>query len=501
VKLYKSGSFIYYEDGSDEYVGSEQDLQFRDHQNGDVTIWFYQNRGREHKTFSEGLFAITDVLDIDGNAYGTTVKDITDGLNIGVDINIPNGIDGLLDVGNSSSTPLVAGDTFPGVSVDSLNYGMVIINIKTDQNSAINGLDIQFSSDNVNWDHSDVFTIISNGGKVFTFQTVARYMRVRYTNGPVTQGFFRLQTILKPSYVKPSSHRIADSLSGQDDAELVKSILSGEDEDNVFQNVKTTRDGALTITDNSNGLAISEGLVTGKSPLHKFGIAPDFDTSDLVVTIWDGADDAGIDQMEYIFSTTDDIDSLISTDNTDAVDIVVIGLDINYNEIEQTIALTGQVRAPLTTPLLRVYRMYNDGAVDLGGVVSCYVDGPVSSGVVNNSADVRALIRPPNNQTLMAVYTVPAGKTAYLREWYGNIAGSKKTSNYIFTLRVRVFGKIFRTVHVSALSDSGTSYIQHLFEEPPIALEKSDILLTCELTEVVTGAGVAAGFDIVLVDD
>jgi hypothetical protein len=80
VRLYKNEAFIYYEDGDNKYWGSQEDLQFKDLGNGDVTIWFYQNRGREHKTFSQGTFPITDVLDENDNPYGNTVDDIINGI-------------------------------------------------------------------------------------------------------------------------------------------------------------------------------------------------------------------------------------------------------------------------------------------------------------------------------------------------------------------------------------------------------------------------------------
>ena len=57
------------------------------------------------------------------------------------------------------------------------------------------------------------------------------------------------------------------------------------------------------------GLDISRGLIAGQSLVHKFGNAPDFDTTDGEVTIWDGAEDgASWEKMVYTYSNQTDRD-------------------------------------------------------------------------------------------------------------------------------------------------------------------------------------------------
>lgn len=157
-------------------------------------------------------------------------------------------IDGYISETNSSTLTLTSGSVFTGTAVDTLNYGMIVVSLKSDQASATDGLSVEFSIDGTNWDHTDIFTIAANTGKTFTFQTVARFMRVIYTNGGVNQTFFRLQTTLKPVYVKPSSHRIKDSISGEDDGELVKAIITGENPGGSFVNFKSTTAGNFKVS-------------------------------------------------------------------------------------------------------------------------------------------------------------------------------------------------------------------------------------------------------------
>ena len=150
----------------------------------------------------------------------------------------------MVDEGNSTSDPLQAGVTFTGESIDILDYSVVGIAVYSDVVSAEDGLCIEFSTDGTNWDHCDHFTIAADTGKTFGFQPVAKYLRVRYINGPIdAQTEFRLQVLLHKTYVKPSSHRIADPISGQDDAELVKAVATGKNPAGDWINGQFTQAG------------------------------------------------------------------------------------------------------------------------------------------------------------------------------------------------------------------------------------------------------------------
>jgi hypothetical protein len=102
----------------------------------------------------------------------------------------------------------------------------------------------------------------------------------------------------------------------------------------------------------------------------------------------------------------------------------------------------------------------------------------------------------------MAVYTVPAGQTAYMRSWYTSTSGANRSSNYKIRLLAREDGGVFRTKHTSAISDGGTSAYHHAYVEPEIFEAKTDIEMRAEMTVAAgTQANISAGFDIVLVDD
>jgi len=266
-----------------------------------------------------------------------------------------------------------------------------------------------------------------------------------------------------------------------------------------------SRDGTkdrIDVLPADSNLEIARGNISNMTFIHKFGRTPDFDKGDGEVTVWDGADDSTADQMVYQFSSTADIDSLVSSNAGDTQDIEVQGLDTNFDLVTQTITLNGQTRVALTTDLIRVFRLKNVGSTDIAGNVYCYVDSSITSGVPDDSTKIRAMINDGNNQTLMAVYTIPNGKTGYMGSFYASVAGPKKSSNYIIKLKARPTGEVFQLKNVNAISDTGNSHMQHFYNQPEVFAAKTDIIITAEITASgITAAAVSAGFDIILVDN
>jgi len=149
---------------------------------------------------------------------------------------------GYVSTTNSTSETLAGDAQFSGTWEDVTNCGVIVITVIASHASATDGLCIQFSSDGTNIDSTDAFMIPANIGKTFSFQAATKYYRVMYTNGSTIQTSFRLQTMLKPYYVKPSSHRVADAISDQDDAELITNVNKGlGDLSGTFDNVTTYR--------------------------------------------------------------------------------------------------------------------------------------------------------------------------------------------------------------------------------------------------------------------
>ena len=149
---------------------------------------------------------------------------------------------------NSTTAPLGSSGTFTGTFEDILPYQMVSIMVYADAASASDGLHIEWSIDGISVFNEDKFKISSGTTKQFTFGTPAKYVRVKYVNGPIAQSSFHLQTILHPNMAKASSHRIQDNLSDEDDAELVKAVISVKKPDGTFTNAAADDSGRVQVT-------------------------------------------------------------------------------------------------------------------------------------------------------------------------------------------------------------------------------------------------------------
>ena len=276
--------------------------------------------------------------------------------------------------------------------------------------------------------------------------------------------------------------------------------LSATKDDDTVVAINATDSGNLRVTDAESGLAIAKGDVVGHTFIHKYGRSPDFDNTDGDVSIWDGADDGGTDEMQYNYSTSAIIDSIVSSNAGDTQDIEVQGLDTNYALVTQTITITGQTRKALDTSLIRVFRLVNVGSTDVAGNVYCYENTALTAGVPTDTTKIRAMIVDGNNQTGMAIYTVPAGKTGYLRQWFASSSGAKKTTNYLIKLKARPFGQVFNLKHSVSIADDAP--YMHPYIEPQIFTEKTDVEMTAFVTDTgITAASVSGGFDMVLVDN
>ena len=98
----------------------------------------------------------------------------------------------------STTTPLGIGGVFTSSSIEILSYGKISGLCFADQASAANGLEIQQSLDDTNWDFSTQFSVVASTGFSFSVPVTGRFVRIRYTNGAVAQTTFRLSGLLKP---------------------------------------------------------------------------------------------------------------------------------------------------------------------------------------------------------------------------------------------------------------------------------------------------------------
>ena len=240
---------------------------------------------------------------------------------------------------------------------------------------------------------------------------------------------------------------------------------------------------------------ISTGRIPGKASVNKFGANTNI-ADGVAEIVWSPS---GV----YTFSTTADITHAVSSSASDTGDVEVQGLDTNWNLVTQTVTLNGTTGVALTTALLRVFRLKYQDAVTNVGVLQVGVGAVTSAFTAGN---LRAQIDIGTGQTLMAIYTVPAGKTAYFQKYYGSMVGdpgppAAEPSYGIWRLWAadRANGYAPQLKHIIAGSLNATSVIEHPFNPPPGVTEKTDIYITAQPEGDV--GSFTAGFDLILVDD
>jgi hypothetical protein len=207
---------------------------------------------------------------------------ITDGTDT-VDIIPVDGYKGLVAVApghvstdNSTTDLLLAGATFTGVWENITNFGVIVITLKASHVSAADGLMVEFSNDGTNVISDDVFTVPANIGKTYSFQAAAQYFRVKYTNSGTDQTSFALQIVLKPYYVKPSSHRIQDNIIDDDDGELTLSVLKLRTAADTYVSGAATNNGnfKVSLEELESGVSTNSNSQLNTSPymVDEFGI-------------------------------------------------------------------------------------------------------------------------------------------------------------------------------------------------------------------------------------
>jgi len=240
-------------------------------------------------------------------------------------------------------------------------------------------------------------------------------------------------------------------------------------------------------------LEIAKGNISGHSQINKFG-ANMSSTAGTKLEIWDGG-------AVYSYPTTALMTSISQTTDQVAMRSAVIevqGLDASWDAVTQNATLDASdttTVVTLTTPLIRVFRMKV-----LADVVST---SPIR---IHNAGETQdyAVISTGNNQTLMALYTVPNGKTAYLVDYYGDVledvVAGKDPDSTLFELWVadRANSYEFQLKHQRGIPKGVPGFIQSFHPYMKIT-QKSDIKMTSLCAS--RAGDLHAGFNLILVNN
>ena len=228
------------------------------------------------------------------------------------------------------------------------------------------------------------------------------------------------------------------------------------------------------VVNSGGGLWVASGKAgDGWAHIHKFGYS---DNISSLSTIWDGSN------IYTYSSSAGAVTATSSSSDDDGAIVEIQGLDADYNltTYDLTLGSTG------ATNLIRIFRVRlktpATGETTNIGAISINIGGAL-----------RAKILAGNGQTLMSVYTVPAGTTAYLL----NITMSvDKNVDVIYKLMAReIFDGGF---NIKGQFGTFGTPIDHKYPIPIKFTEKTDIEVRADAGNT---SGGGATFDLILIDN
>ena len=222
-------------------------------------------------------------------------------------------------------------------------------------------------------------------------------------------------------------------------------------------------------------LQVSRGQIPWHKLQFKFGSNSEVGATE--ETIWS---EGGL----YVYPESATVMTVSSTSTADASagtgarTLELFGLDANYNEISEVVTLNGQTAVNTVNSFLRINRgiVLTAGSGGKNAGIIRAGTGTVTSGVpanvflsVNGDGD---------NQSLMCLWTVPAGYTAFLVQTNVSTGNSSNTPALLKTTIVaRPLGGVFNTKERITLSDG--NQIQS-YNYPLVFTEKTDLEVRAE---------------------
>jgi hypothetical protein len=240
-------------------------------------------------------------------------------------------------------------------------------------------------------------------------------------------------------------------------------------------------------------LAIAKGEVAGHTVVNKFGRSTAITTGN-TWEVFDG-------NRAYVYPSSASITHVraaADSATTQSMVIEVQGLDTNWALVTQNATLDATdstTEVALSTALRRCFRIkVLDASV---------ADQNIWAGATGvAAATASAIIIAGNNQTLMAIYTVPAGKNAYLTNYYATAnpgGGAPTTFNVSLWAQDNANSYAPQLKHIQGVSADTDAYgrMQHNFYPFYKFTEKTDIIIKGSPSGA--SVDVSAGFDLIVV--
>jgi hypothetical protein len=248
-----------------------------------------------------------------------------------------------------------------------------------------------------------------------------------------------------------------------------------------------------------SGQQSTEGLLLFDNPslsaVNKFGRNPDVD-SGVATDIWDDATPIWVPPIAARVHAVTSGNAADTAAGTGAQAVEVQGLDANWAMQTEEVELAGAGSVNTVGSYIRIFRM-KVTRVGSAGVAAANI---TATAAVDGT--VTASITTPNNQTLMAIYTVPVGYTAYVTNYYASV-NRQTAANAVADIRLLAKPDAdaatspWQLKHIQGLFQAGVGLMKHEFDPYLAFAEKTDIKI--QATDCTTNdTDISAGFDIIL---
>lgn len=313
---------------------------------------------------------------------------------------------GIQSTGNTTTTPLAGGATFTGTAEQNAAPDVMV----SCYSDVAGTLYLDFSVNGTDWRTFPTSGFVVAAG-IHEFHTAVkgpRYFRARFVNGAAAQTTFQLYTYYG-TYRQPSAP-LNQQLGLDSDAILVRPTFPWLD--------------------------VARGLQSGFTTVKKFGRNSSIGTTFAPISL------GGVYNTPQSGSaTTLRVKAGGNANDTaagsGAREITLIGLDENFNEVTETLATAGaSASSATTTTFTRLYRLF----VSASGTYSTSAAGSHSADIViengSGGTDWATIDSTnfPKGQSEIGAYTIPAGKTGYVKLRDVSIE-STKTMDLIFFSR------------------------------------------------------------------
>lgn len=267
--------------------------------------------------------------------------------------------------------------------------------------------------------------------------------------------------------------------------ELTKSVLTGRDGMGEYRNVATNTGGALLT---SNFLEeVTLGVVPNFQSLVKFGITPLINIGSAPHDVWQGS---GLYTGQPVPVVSDTV-NIVSTNvndtaaGTGARTIRIDGLDSNFDEISEVITLNGTTPVISVNQYVRLFRAVvltaGSSGENLGAITAAHTTVP---------ANIFFSITPSYNQTQVAAYTIPNGKTGLIVSFdYSCVRSNGSQGSIELRLLQRPEGGVYNAIRVLEVQTSALSNTN--LNIPIVVSERSDLLL--RVTDISDNATFVSG--------